>query len=586
MNSGRVGRIALSVSAEIPSWKISSEWQPLVQLTQAQHQAIVQDFCQWVDELSQLNGPQKRAWWYTWLASRDQLNCAILNWWRELYCLERLLQQEAHGPCLEVRLSHALLIPTATAIAHRNGYQTRQTFANGCAYYWARLRNLSIYIYQWSKFVYYALISYYFCCRISENQNNTVPLDVLLVSIFHGKEFDSLEYRDTYFGGFSSHLKSKELAAATVGFCYNQPRRVLGSILHSKSPNIHPFGSQVGFLEISRISAVILIFPFCLKLHHPKYPVFCYWDNIADAWMYGLAMLGEATVKKLCDQQEGRLKIVQIFENNPWERCVAFAALQSKAMVDRFGFHHCAVIPFHLKNRLSPGEFDAGLIPDQLISTGVRATQALQNLSQVDIAINTGCHLRATTPIRSFEESLEAHHKSPLVVLEGLWKAIGLIAVILLYLRRFPQEIIYVRAHPVLPLDVILEAMKERRDNYPNLKERRCALETDLSRASVVIYQGSTVAITAAIRKIPLLHFSGNWYPTDNPLFLASSSVKNFAGIEDLHVFLALCRKQQLYSISDIASIADYAEDYLRVPSKDNLDEMCNLIFRNTDVVE
>jgi hypothetical protein len=579
-DSRTTATVVLSISSDVPAWKASSEWQPLVQLTQEQHQEIVQKFCQWVDELSVLNGPRQRAWWYTWLASRDQLNCKILNWWRELHCLEQLLQQRKHDKFLEINLSHPILIPTVQVLAHQHGYRVKRNPTNTLKCYLDRFKNLFAYLYQWLKFIYYALVSNCFCRSIHGSSKNTSPFDILLVSIFHGKEFSGSEYCDTYFGKFNSYLSKRGLNVATVGFCYNQPKRILSSILGSGFPDVHPFGSNVSLLEIAKISSLILLFPFCLKRHHPRYPVFCYWDNIADAWMYGLAMLGEATLRQLCDQQESSPKILQMFENNPWERCVAFAAQKSNRNVYRFGFHHCAVVPFHLKTRLSSMEIGERLVPDELISTGANASQVLRALIQLEIPIKSGCHLRAKghlEPVKEIEKIVK--DKSPLVVLEALWKATDLLAIVLLYLRRFPNEVIYVRAHPVLSLDVILDVMQEKRENYPNLQERTCTLEEDLSKASLVIYQGSTVAMTAAASKIPLLHFSGNLYPTDNPLFLVLPAVKELYDADGLQKALDLLKSGKLYSNLDIDAISDYANSYLRLPDKVNLDKMYGLII-------
>ncbi|WCL51243.1 hypothetical protein [Leptospira sp. GIMC2001] len=222
--------------------------------------------------------------------------------------------------------------------------------------------------------------------------------------------------------------------------------------------------------------------------------------------------------------------IFHTYENNWWERSLNKAYNENKASVNKcIGFIHCSILDSHLKYTLIQDEWFLKPSPDELLVTGNTVINILSKRGGYDFSkIRIGYDLRGPN-LFDIQKKKKSPLKRILVLLEGLDT---MPAFLLLLIETIPLDEyqLSVRCHPVYPIHnpAFLEI---RNHNYYSqlLVTANTSLEEDLESADLVIYKGSTSALYAAYKGIPLLRYQDEWWASDDPLLHCNFLKKDFA---------------------------------------------------------
>ncbi len=594
--------IYLDCHLESARWRLHkhSTWLDLIQLSSDENQAVTDDFTNWVESLSVKNGASCRGWWYTWLSSRDQVNCELLAWWRELFCLEKLLNQKLREHCesglvsveLDVNLSSFEILKAANLLALNCGWRVRLESQFPIVQVRVNLKYLKTALYQWKILGIYIIRCYLLGLKKIKNRQHLDDVKVILVTIFHASQ-KKVGHQDAYFGKMLKSLKGQGVNFAVTGLCYPSDKFLSGKATIYNGALIHPFGCYLNFLEILLVLLKTGFISFSIKWIEPHYLGLPYRKEALNVLTYGASLMGEATLKKLIKRYP-KASFIQVFENNPWERAISFALHQHPIEVGRAGFYHCAVIPFHLKNRFSKYEVEQRLMPNLIMTTGIEATHSLSviNSKKLDLSFISGLDLRSQPSshnniqrprqTKGVEDSSEGY--LVLIVLEGLLKVLPLVSLVLDYARRTFSVKFCIRAHPVFPLEEIMSLLGKEIRDYPNLIPSESSLQDDFNRCSIAIYQGSTAFITGAKQQVPLLRFESDSYPSDDPFFLSSQPIHQFKDIDELDDLMHQFIQNKLYSESELGAIAAYASRYMSDPLHEKVDALTLEILSRLDL--
>jgi hypothetical protein len=174
--------------------------------------------------------------------------------------------------------------------------------------------------------------------------------------------------------------------------------------------------------------------------------------------------------------------------------------------------------------------------PDVLLVTGKNILNVLSERGGYDFNnIIVGCDLRGPNLYNiSNANKFKVDIKNILVLLEGLDTMPDLL---LLVMESLPLDIyqLKVRCHPVFPIEKPEFNKIRNHELYPKLTVTRgTTLEDDLKEADLVVYKGSTSALYAAYKGIPLLRYQDEWWASDDPLIGCSSLKKIFSNSEEL----------------------------------------------------
>lgn len=261
-------------------------------------------------------------------------------------------------------------------------------------------------------------------------------------------------------------------------------------------------------------------------------------------------------------------RLIRIYENLPWERAADLAAHRLDRHVT--GYLHCAVLPSHLNFYLDAAEATVRPRPDRIVCTGPTARDVLLSLGQHDPDhVLPGMALRGPDPARLPLVQGQQPIRTVLVLLEGLPRMVSLLRVLDQAARHLPDVRLLVRAHPMLPLERLAAlAGITTGPGQPLQPSLTSGLETAIAEADAVIYQGTTAALTAALMGVPLLWFDAGLAITDDPLFRCPHFKRGFAtpdelgdAIAELDLLDETVRQQQRHALRA------YVLDYLRPPS-------------------
>lgn len=263
--------------------------------------------------------------------------------------------------------------------------------------------------------------------------------------------------------------------------------------------------------------------------------------------------------------------IFHTYENNWWERSLNQAHLSKKNTTKKcIGFIHCSILESHMKYTLVQDEWRLKPSPDALLVTGKNILSVLSERGGYDFKnILVGYDLRGPN-LYSIQKRNLGQIKQILVLLEGLDTMPDLL---LLVLESLPLDMyqLKVRCHPVFPIEKPEFHKIRNHELYSKLTVTRgTSLEDDLNEADLVVYKGSTSALYAAYKGIPLLRFQDDWWASDDPLIgcnilkkTFSNSVELLEGIEQFKLM-----KEEVFS-EEQKKMQAYVFDYMN-PYKDS----------------
>ena len=210
-------------------------------------------------------------------------------------------------------------------------------------------------------------------------------------------------------------------------------------------------------------------------------------------------------------------------EGNPWENMFIAGVRAVNPGTLCVGAQHAVLI------KEAPGVFKGrrelanGLQPSRIVTTGEIPAEMIRKYSQFPAnAIYAACALRYDYLYKDafIDKAFDPARIEVLVVLEGLPGTEALVSYVLRESCKCPRAQFSIRAHPVLPLETVLEGLGERLCDYPNVSASiGGSVSDDVAKSDVVMYWGTTVALEALMMGKPLVHYSTGSVLSCDPLF-------------------------------------------------------------------
>jgi hypothetical protein len=556
----------LIVERSFPEQAVPDGTVVLPDLDRSERQGVVARFHDIVSHLTALNGDNE-LWWYTWLSTRDRLQSGLLAEMTTLARLEKLL-----ADCAADSLIFTSAQPSLAAAAARRaealGWQcvvdvrAPETFI-------ARLRTMTGLSLRWIAAAR----------RHPRMADLPRDLDLVIVSVVDrdvAPLLDGGRYRDSFFGDIGDYLARQSKRFAVLGMTYLAHDS--NAAVHGRAPYpIVLMGHVVGLFDLVTSLFAALRFTARTDGLNRESAQF-----VADAVARSrpqlvLGSLMRKAVAKLLARNP-RADVLHMFENNPWERGIAFARAAATPERRGHGYMHCAVLPAQTKNHIKQADIAAHWPgPDRVYCLGVQAARAYRDLSAVR-DVRAGCTFRDQAALDvAVRPAAPSHVARILILLEGLPSVGPMIQFADSVARGLGPGIEWrVRCHPVLPhTEVSSISGVNIGDNDALMPSLGLSLTEDIARADLVLYQSSTAVFTAAMAAVPLVHFRTDLADTDDPLFAIDAlkrSVDTRAEFEDAIAHFTTMGQDRF--VAERSRLRDYVQDYLAMPSDALVAEM------------
>lgn len=541
----------------------------LPDLDQAGQRAVLDDFSRRVGRLAQANAT-RRGWWFSWLSSRDRHHCPLAEDLAWLARAEAWLAQrdgDATLACPAPALAAAL-----SARARRAGWQVRSSPGLWAAALRARAAAVIAAVTDIAKAAAIGLINWRAARR--HPCRHLGGHDVILVAWLDHRLINArTPYESVYFGPLGTLLEESGETCLHFGPVMTEPGRIDAVTRAAMRDDAHL--ATLGHLLTLGDIAASVIGAAAEKIRWTvddaplaRRALFRHIIYSAQA-----RMIERATTRLLALNPQAR--VIRIYENLPWERAVDLAA--RAAGRDVTGYLHCAVLPCYLNYYIDEDDARVRPRPDRIACTGPAAREVLLSLGSHDPAeIRAGMALRGPNPAAlKLRDERSRPIRRVLVLLEGLPRMVHLLRTLADAAAVLPDLRFEVRAHPMMPLDVLIKSGGITAEAAARLhKAADGSLEDNIRQADAIIYQGTTAALTAALMGLPLLRFDGHPPVTDDPLCRCDAFKHTFDTPDTLAQAIG-----RLDGLDDAQwraqrdTLRAYVADYLRAPSAAGLSD-------------
>lgn len=551
------------------------DWEGLPTLSPEEGRDLLSRYVAITSEAGAANGPSG-LWWYTWSSSRDRYHSRLLA---EMELLERLRLSAARRP--EGRFVWVCPDPVLAEAARRVLQEQGIPVSSGLKdrTLWG-IRRLSGRLAPWIAGIRVAGRAFLYAVQLRKSRQAIQPPAgkprVLLVTWLKHSDLDGRIPAETYFGRLPRLLHERGMETALFGGLLDTELRIRTGESHGVPVAALP--QWLNGSDIPRAYFRGLLGPIHVPREGPllggtlrallKRDIH---ENRGKSVVFSLLM--ERALRRFLKSFRPD-RILQICENNPWERACVLAARGLVPEPEILGYHHCAVVLSHTKILMTESDRKLRPRPERLICTGDRPR---------DLMIRHGGHLPEETvsgcawrfeALRSWQPRQSARWTgSILVILEGLSSMVQLI--------RFMQEALAgqtdvtarFRAHPQYPLAWLLKESSLSLEGHPTLSGTpHKSLKEDLEAADLVVYKGTTAAMEAGYMGIPLIHVKTPNLLTDDPLFELTDLKRTVSEPKEfIPAVKALTSMTPEEFRRSLAAFRRYVEDYLTQPDEKNL---------------
>jgi hypothetical protein len=504
-------------------------------------------------------------WWLTWLSSRDRFRPRT---WDRMVALARIaVARERTGKATFSNLD----APTAE-VAHR--------WLGSAGPSWlGRARAALADTWLFAKVAGRALVNISAARRYPARQS-PLPVDVVIATILMEHAVSRKgAYEDIYFGSLHEALTAKGQQVLYCGFPEGNAARIFAAAASRHDVLIVGYAHILTFVDVGRAVARAVGSRFAV----PQLPLPWGGDAAplvrADLRLERISILEGYLIRLAMQrllQMHPRARLINMYENNGWERANYQAARTAVPARPVTGYLHCAILRSHMKNRFPREEHALRPMPDRVVTTGQTARDLLLDIGDYPPElVVVGCGLRA--PLLSQVSQLPPPRRpvrTVLVLFEGL---VSIIPAMQLYERAAkarPDLRFLVRCHPQFPIEQLSLAAQVRYGSGEAVDvSRPAALGDAVAEADVVAYVSTTAVLYALYGGRPVIKIDIDETLDDDPLtdcpvfkWRAATAEQFSSALAELDAMPANAAAQQL----DAAR--RYLESYLHEPYGSALD--------------
>lgn len=468
------------------------------------------------------SNPVNRVWWYSWLSSRDIFNSRLL----------RRLEGD-QGPARNL----------ARALA-------------------AEVRSL--------------LLNWWRCRRLP-----AVAPEIVFVTLLEktsaataGKGF-----RDSYFGDLPRLWAEKGMRVLVTGQVNGPAGDIVPLLRREADVALRPFAAWSRPVDVMRALAVAVRDFASLRQagerelwRQAKADIL----STLPATLRSLAM--EFALARLLRAHPG-CRLIQLCENNPWERAAVFAARRLGSVRPRVvGYVHNPIMPDNPKITATPEEWALRPDPDVLLCTGPAAVEALAAMGGYPRErLRSACALRLPAADGLPPLVRRGDVASVLVLLSGLPAMADLVRWLHEAAAHLgPRVAIRLRGHPNRPVEQLAALAGVPLPPHPGARlevSAGASLAQDLAASDAVIYKSSGSAFAAGSLGLPLLYFAGDETMSADPLFRRPELRLELRRPEDLAAAIAQLDGRSTRERERLAlELSSFAQECMTSPSQETMD--------------
>jgi hypothetical protein len=515
----------------------------------------------YVDIVTRLNlaNAAQPDWWLTWLSSRDRFRART---WDRMVTLARIAAQ--HRPD-HAAVAQGIDVPTAQVLRSWLGVDAmprRGRFNVAVADAWS-----------FAKVVGLAMV------RIVAARRNPARLpsqsiDVIIATILTERAVAREgPYEDVYFGHLHESLAAAGQDVLYCGIPEGSADRIFSAAAARNDTLIAGYAHFFTFVDVARAAVRALNCRFVV----PELPL--PWGGDAgplvraDLRMERISIFEGILIRDAMRRlfaQYPKARLINMYENNGWERANYQAARLVTPRRPVTGYLHCAVLRSHLKNRFPREEHALRPMPDCVVTTGEAARDLLLDIGDYPPSmLAVGCGLRS--PLLSEMGQLQPIRRpvrTVLALFEGL-------ASIVPGLQLFEQAAkarsdlrFLVRCHPQFPIEALSPAagVPYGPDEALDVSQPP-GLADAVAEADVIAYVGSTSVLYALYGGRPVIKLDVDETIDDDPLTDCPAFKWRAATATD---FTSVIDKLNAMTSDDAAAklreARRYLDSYLREP--------------------
>lgn len=352
------------------------------------------------------------------------------------------------------------------------------------------------------------------------------------------------EFYESYFGDLASKLSQLGYHLSVAPMILRQVpyKQALHRLRETSLPILIPH-RYLGILDLVRAAIAT-----CVKPPAPRTtPLLAGMDigilikqEQRSYWISNWAadsLLMETLVRRWSDSGFSFSQIIYIYENQPWERALCWAARRRFPEATLVGYQHAGVPGLLMNFFLAPGGEPAAPLPDRVMTVGKLTARLLCSNGYAPGLIRAGGALHAGSMLRARAQDSRppSSGDTPIVLFgssDGLEETEELVD---LAIRLFDEDDgirVVVKCHPLRPIEMISSKIGEKLPAHVESSED--SIIELMLQSSVMVYSGSTVGYEALALYLPVVHLRTQFDLNMDPLEAVPQARLEATGLEEL----------------------------------------------------
>ena len=248
-------------------------------------------------------------------------------------------------------------------------------------------------------------------------------------------------------------------------------------------------------------------------------------------------LLVAALVRRWADTGLTFERIIYVYENQPWERALCWAARRYMPGTVLVGYQHARVPRFLLNLYFAPGGEIAAPLPDRVVTVGRHTARLLTNdgYGPIQVRVAGALQMQGFLESRPDRNGSNMAPSEPVVLVapsSGLEEAAELVDMAVHLFDRDEGVKVVVKCHPQMTYHQASGLAAADLPGHVQVSDQ--PIIELMQESAVMVYSGSTVCIQALALGLPLIHVRPQFDFDLDPLEAVPDARPEVTGLEEL----------------------------------------------------
>ena len=397
---------------------------------------------------------------------------------------------------------------------------------------------------------------------------------ILINSLFYLNSFKDGKYTDPFFGNLHNIIKEKGYPVTYICKPLGNFKESVIKLRECREVRILIPYSLISWSKLIYLALKILLRRF--EIHQSffegcDFSVLIKWNARRFASFFSFdSEISYAAIRKLCEKNN-IYRLLQLYEGNVFERG-SIQGFKQKCSGTTVGYSHAVIYPLNLKMRLTDYEKLMRPEPDIFVCNGIESKRLLKQIGNRETAlIHSGCSLRYI-PVANDEGAQRNNNLNILAALDGVWSSVTVLDWLLEQAEGFKKYNIKIRAHPNVPLNILLDQCINK---LPlNFYQSKDSLKLDIENSFCVVYRQTSVGMQALLNGVPAIYLDIDAPLNADPLmdlkeckWIVRTPGELFDAIHEIRSLTADEKREA------ISNAIKYLKDYFVLPNSQNVEQ-------------